>query len=85
MAKAILYYEGQMIRQRGIAAPKRATIERWLHRLRNAFKKDLEDLGAPGVLNIWKHTATESEIRISCHGDVSFWIDRTADAMCTNT
>lgn len=82
MAQAILFYKGTMVRQRGIAAPKKATLDRWLHHLRKAFSKDLEEVGAPGVLNIWKHVVTQDEIRISCHGEVAFLVDRTVDALC---
>lgn len=81
MAQVILFYKGEMVRQRGMTAPKKATLERWLSYLRKVFSQDFVTLGVSAPLNIWKSSVTPEEIRISCHGDIAFYVVRGADPL----
>lgn len=81
MAQAILFINGEMIRQRGVAAPKKATLDRWLKALEKTFTNDLEAAGLGGRLELHKGSVEPHELRLSCRNGAAFLVNREQDAM----
>lgn len=84
MAKAVLFLNGEMIRQRGMSAPKRATLGHWVRRLQKTFATDLLGAGIAPSNVIVKSLIDDREIRVSLQGGEAYYVDRTADALATN-
>lgn len=77
MAQAVLYVNGERLRQRGLTAPKRPDLRGWTKELYKTFKTDLEPLGIMR-LEVLDSAASLEELRLSCKGEIGIVVDRLA-------
>lgn len=83
MPKAVLFINGEMVRQRGIPAPRRHSLTNWQKHLCKSFERDLKEFAGLrlAICEPLKVMVSEEEIRMSLPGGVAFLVDRVQDAL----
>lgn len=81
MAQAVMYIDSEKVCQRGLHAPKRATLDAWVKELRKVFQDKIDALGglpSGTKFKMLNSSVTDTEIRILCEYGFSFHVDRLA-------